>query len=186
MGCNDITRMALSHGPCGRIFLNPQPLLFAARKFSSQCISLMSDFAVCIYKEQENIPPGLLTFVANRATCGACGVHTPRQRCSKCKAAWYCSRKCQRGAWPVHRLSCEPPATTNAVWDKVQQVREFMSKRHLRRGMYATVFSHDGSDFVLYEPACPNKLRATIEGGLLDGTSSSSTFSKAYRGHIGG
>ena len=159
----------------------PQP-----RKLSSQCISLMSDFDVCIYKERVNIPPGLLEFVANRATCGACGVHTPRQRCSKCKAAWYCSRKCQRGAWPVHRLSCEPPATTNAVWDKVQQVSEFMSKRHLRRGMYATVFSHDGSDFVLYEPACPNKLRATIEGGLLDGTSSSSTFSKAYRGHIVG
>ena len=139
----------------------------------------MSDYEVCIYTAQENIPLGLLTFVANRATCGACGVSAPRLRCSKCKAAWYCNSGCQRQAWGVHKVSCR--RAKHAVCDKIQEVHNFMCKRNMRKGMHATIFSNKGSDFVLYEPECPDALCATIESTY---RGSSLIFSKAYRGRL--
>lgn len=30
-------------------------------------------------------------------------------KCSRCKSALYCSRKCQMGHWPVHKVSCKSP-----------------------------------------------------------------------------
>ena len=30
-------------------------------------------------------------------------------RCGRCRAAWYCDRKCQRSHWKEHRVVCSPP-----------------------------------------------------------------------------
>jgi hypothetical protein len=41
------------------------------------------------------------------ASCLACGATTERlKRCSRCKAAQYCSPDCQRRDWPEHKLEC--------------------------------------------------------------------------------
>ena len=29
-----------------------------------------------------------------------------RQRCTRCKLSYYCSRKCQRAMWKSHKLEC--------------------------------------------------------------------------------
>jgi hypothetical protein len=137
---------------------------------------------VAIYTSHENIPPGLLTFVANRATCGACGVSSPRQRCSACKAVWYCNRHCQRGAWRLHKLSCQLSKDAGNQSARVQQITEFMRQRNLQHGIYATIFSRDGSEFVLFQPACPDSIRDTIKQHLT--SSSPEAFSKSYRGHL--
>ena len=145
---------------------------------------------VAIYRSPENIPPGLLTFVANRATCGACGVSSPRQRCSACKAVWYCNRHCQQGAWRLHKLSCQLSKDAGNQSARVQQITEFMRQRNLQHGIYATIFSRDGSDsdsgmtseFVLFQPACPDSIRDTIKQHLT--SSSPEAFSKSYRGHL--
>ena len=137
---------------------------------------------VGIYTSHENIPPGLLTFVANRATCGACGVSSPRQRCSACKAVWYCNRHCQRGAWRLHKLSCQVSTNAGNKCDQIQQIMEFMRQRNMQSGIYATIFSRDGSDFVLFQPACPDNIRGVIKQLLH--SSSPGAFSKSYRGQM--
>ena len=44
--------------------------------------------------------------------CGGCSKSlrdvdaSKRLRCSRCKAAYFCDRKCQRRAWPRHRTVC--------------------------------------------------------------------------------
>ena len=32
-----------------------------------------------------------------------------KKRCGRCKEAYYCSRECQRWAWPVHKKHCYAP-----------------------------------------------------------------------------
>ncbi|CAE8739730.1 unnamed protein product, partial [Polarella glacialis] len=40
--------------------------------------------------------------------CAGCGSEQPPLRCSRCRGAFFCSRDCQRLAWPSHRLYCQP------------------------------------------------------------------------------
>ena len=41
------------------------------------------------------------------ATCSVCNKTLTRLlKCSVCKKATYCSKECQRTAWPVHKLLC--------------------------------------------------------------------------------
>ena len=66
-------------------------------------------------------PPSALSAAAVMVVCGApgCGATAPLRRCARCGGAWYCSRTCQREAWPGHRDTCRlgcrapppPPAT---------------------------------------------------------------------------
>jgi len=32
-----------------------------------------------------------------------------KKRCGRCKEAYYCSRECQKWAWPVHKQHCYAP-----------------------------------------------------------------------------
>ncbi|CAE7211708.1 Zinc finger MYND domain-containing protein [Pyrenophora teres f. teres] len=52
--------------------------------------------------------------------CTSCSGAPARRRCSRCKAAYYCDRNCQKSDWKTHRNVCEPitqtysaPATPN-------------------------------------------------------------------------
>ena len=37
--------------------------------------------------------------------CAVCG-EPAKQRCSKCKGEWYCSRECQLKKWKEHKKMC--------------------------------------------------------------------------------
>ncbi|RPA82221.1 hypothetical protein BJ508DRAFT_93267 [Ascobolus immersus RN42] len=38
--------------------------------------------------------------------CLECKKMVPTKKCSGCKKTWYCSRECQKKAWPEHRQEC--------------------------------------------------------------------------------
>ena len=38
--------------------------------------------------------------------CAVCG-EAAKQRCSKCKGVWYCSRECQLKNWKEHKKMCK-------------------------------------------------------------------------------
>eukprot|EP00727_Mastigamoeba_balamuthi_P012870 m51a1_g8205 hypothetical protein (225) ;mRNA; r:48980-50028 len=47
--------------------------------------------------------------VYNMRRCAVCGKEAPF-RCTRCKETRYCSRECQRQAWPSHKAECRKPA----------------------------------------------------------------------------
>ncbi|KAH7381192.1 hypothetical protein DE146DRAFT_681761 [Phaeosphaeria sp. MPI-PUGE-AT-0046c] len=61
-----------------------------------------------------------LNFTMNSKPCSTCAGGPAKRRCSRCKAAYYCDRYCQKNDWKMHRSVCEPaqqtysaPATPN-------------------------------------------------------------------------
>jgi len=42
-------------------------------------------------------------------SCQMCGNDQSLKRCGKCKKVWYCSVKCQRAAWVLHKQICGKP-----------------------------------------------------------------------------
>jgi len=59
----------------------------------------MTMFASCIDVES-------ILEINSKPICEACG-EVAEKRCSICKSAWYCSRKCQVGHWSEHKLKCK-------------------------------------------------------------------------------
>ncbi|KAF2496474.1 hypothetical protein BU16DRAFT_539005 [Lophium mytilinum] len=53
---------------------------------------------------------------AYKASCQACMATEGLRLCSGCKWASYCSKECQRGAWPVHKLICKRTADFIPGW----------------------------------------------------------------------
>jgi hypothetical protein len=53
-------------------------------------------------------PSSVMTTQLQRV-CPKCSARALR-RCGRCKAQWYCSQACQGADWPLHKLSCAPPA----------------------------------------------------------------------------
>ncbi|KAI0665606.1 hypothetical protein C8Q78DRAFT_552267 [Trametes maxima] len=46
--------------------------------------------------------------------CGKAGAEDRKlRRCAKCNVALYCSRECQKNAWPKHKILCAAPTTRN-------------------------------------------------------------------------
>ncbi|GJE92287.1 zinc finger MYND domain-containing protein [Phanerochaete sordida] len=45
------------------------------------------------------------------------------KKCSQCQYVKYCSRDCQKAAWPTHKLSCASGAATNATITELGQVK---------------------------------------------------------------
>ncbi|KAH8059393.1 hypothetical protein JL722_5419 [Aureococcus anophagefferens] len=50
----------------------------------------------------------VLADASDDAACDYCGAADARGRCGRCKTARFCSRECQRAAWPDHKADCEP------------------------------------------------------------------------------
>jgi hypothetical protein len=44
--------------------------------------------------------------------CSTCSGGPAKRRCSRCKAAFYCDRGCQKADWKTHRNVCEPAQQT--------------------------------------------------------------------------
>lgn len=47
---------------------------------------------------------------ASRKLCAECkcALTGLPQRCSNCKMTYYCSKECQKAAWPAHKAACKP------------------------------------------------------------------------------
>ncbi|KAK7689834.1 hypothetical protein QCA50_006473 [Cerrena zonata] len=50
--------------------------------------------------------PSLRAEMSKCYNCGVKGSVKTLQKCSKCKAAKYCSRECQKADWATHKPSC--------------------------------------------------------------------------------
>ena len=53
-------------------------------------------------------------FYASIKFCNSC--QRPgewKKRCGRCKEAYYCSRECQKWAWPVHKKHCYAPGAVS-------------------------------------------------------------------------
>ncbi|KAI1782462.1 hypothetical protein LXA43DRAFT_453751 [Ganoderma leucocontextum] len=50
---------------------------------------------------------------AHRTYCGTCFKANSKLRCTGCHAAIYCSKECQKAAWPTHKPVCTPEPDTN-------------------------------------------------------------------------
>ena len=48
--------------------------------------------------------------VLKLSTCGGPCVKPAGLVCSRCRAAYYCSKECQRAAWKKHSGTCRPPS----------------------------------------------------------------------------
>ncbi|KAF5833440.1 hypothetical protein DUNSADRAFT_10266, partial [Dunaliella salina] len=62
------------------------------------------------------------------ANCGASGGEL--LRCSRCKAAWFCSLKCHRAYWPMHRSFCKKNDFADALSEQDPSFSAWMRKHH--------------------------------------------------------
>ena len=45
--------------------------------------------------------------------CNTCQIECGSFKCCRCRSAVYCSKECQRAAWPLHKKSCKQVAATS-------------------------------------------------------------------------
>ncbi|KAF1912124.1 hypothetical protein BDU57DRAFT_523498 [Ampelomyces quisqualis] len=56
-----------------------------------------------------------LNFSMHSKPCSTCSGGPAKRRCSRCKAAYYCDRNCQKSDWKTHRNACEPAAQEDSA-----------------------------------------------------------------------
>lgn len=81
-----------------------------------------------------NIPDGEGRLCGNDTVCSNAG----KSRCIKCKVDRYCSRDCQKAAWPTHKENCVAfsPEPTNTIIDP-QEVEEAERENFMLRNLEA-------------------------------------------------
>lgn len=79
------------------------------------CVRKAQDFTMKFLNERKE-KTGMLRAVGESRMCEECGVignvKVDLSKCSRCKKAYYCGKKCQLKAWPKHKKACRAPSSS--------------------------------------------------------------------------
>lgn len=104
-------------------------------------------------------------YSARSLLCGACGARPSRngislKLCAGCQQTWFCSRRCQRSAWKLHkpqcgagRRSCDPVASAILV---VPLGEKEVADEIIRLRGAVTLAGPDGPMAILRDPKDPD------------------------------
>ena len=96
------------------------------------------------------------------------------KRCSRCKAAWFCSQMCQRKAWKVHKRFCCPVETQEAWRELQSHVRNMPIEEAHQRFQMATVEMEHLQKQSTEDVTRSNRAKATKLSPLLPAVSTDS------------
>ena len=76
--------------------------------------------------------------------CGAVAQGEVFQKCGRCKDAYYCSKQCQKEAWPAHKPICNEAVRTKAEVNVAlgEEFTNIVDKWRNQHTAYLTVIAH--------------------------------------------
>lgn len=96
---------------------NPARRLPASDNLTVLAATMPPELSQLLASQLVDIPSGRRTGLlcsydgCSSSTSGSTSSSPPNLRCSRCKAAFYCSETCQRAAWKTHKKVCVDSAT---------------------------------------------------------------------------
>ena len=96
---------------------------------------------VCVRFEGQDSTTNLRRDEVVTLCAGGCGEDAPSMRCSRCGAAFYCSKGCQGSHWQVHKKTCQEARPTDASAGS-----EAAAGAETDRSYEAAGAEHDGRD----------------------------------------